>query len=135
MKSYNELIELETFEERKEYLYIGDAVGHTTFGSARWMNQRLYQSPAWKRIRRDVIIRDNGCDLGTDGCDLGTRNIMVHHINPISEEDIINANPSVFDMDNLISTCLSTHNYIHYGIKSDKLPLERTPNDTCPWRR
>ena len=135
MKYYDELIKLETFSERREYLYIGDHVAHTTFGNARWVNQRLYGSPEWKRTRDQIIIRDNGCDLGIEGCDLGRRNILVHHINPITEDDIVNMRPCVFDHNNLISTSLDTHNYIHFGIKLDKLSFDRAPNDTCPWKR
>lgn len=133
-KSYNELIELTTFQERLEYLYIGDMIGHETFGNARWLNQKFYKSSEWQRVRDAIIIRDLGCDLGVDGCYLRKRNILVHHINPITEEDIVNRNPVLFDPNNLICASLQSHNYIHYGTRMDKLPIERSKNDTCPWR-
>lgn len=120
---------------RLEYLYIGDQVAHETFGSARWLNQKLYTSREWLRKRDEIILRDNGCDLGVEGCELDGRNIMVHHINPITEEDLINMNPCVFDPENLISTSRKSHNYIHYGLKQELTPVDRSPNDTCPWRR
>lgn len=134
-KTYSELSSLETFDERLEYLYIGDKVGNQTFGNARWLNQKLYKSPEWQRTRDRVITRDLGCDLGVEGCELTSRNILIHHINPITEEDVINRNPCLFDMDNLIAVSLSTHNYIHYGTKQNEGYVERKPNDTCPWRR
>lgn len=135
MKHYSEVAKLPTFKERVEYLYIGDSIGHPTFANARWMNQRLYTSQKWRRIRNQVILRDNGCDLGIEGCNLGYRNILVHHINPITEEDIINDNPCIFDLDNLICCSKETHNYIHFGAKVESEYTERQPNDTCPWRR
>lgn len=134
-KTFSELMSLNTFDARLNYLYIGDKIGRETFGNSRWINQRLYKSYEWKRIRSQVIVRDNGFDLGFDGCGLSTSNILVHHINPITEEDIVNLKPCVFDMDNLISTSLSTHNFIHYGISLQSMPLERTINDTCPWKK
>lgn len=134
-KTYSELCKLETFEDRVNYLYIGDKVGKETFGQSRWINQMLYKSLEWRRKRNDVIARDNGCDLGVDGCGLSSNNVIVHHINPITEDDIINHRPCVFDMDNLISTSIQTHNFIHYGTVRVSLPIDRTPNDTCPWRK
>lgn len=134
-KTYSELIQFENYDERLEYLYIGDEVGHATFGSARWMNQRLYRSPEWKRVRDMVILRDQGCDLGVEGCDLASNRILIHHINPITEYDVINRSPCLFDMENLISVSHQSHNYIHFGNQVEELPMERTPNDTCPWRR
>lgn len=133
-KSYSELIKLETFEERADYLFIGDMVGNETFGNSRWLNQKLYKSSEWRRVRDEVIIRDNGCDLAIDGCGLTSRNIIVHHINPITEDDILNRHPILFDLDNLISTSHDTHNFIHYGTKIKEEYKERTPDDTCPWR-
>lgn len=133
-KSFSELSELDTFEERLEYLYIGDMIGHETFGNARWLNQRFYKSKEWRKARDTVIARDVGCDLGVEGCYLNNRNILVHHINPITEADVINRSPALFDPDNLICTSLKSHNYIHYGIKVESLPMERSKNDTCPWR-
>lgn len=133
-KSYQELIRLSTFDERKEYLYIGDMIGHKTFGSSRYLNQQFYKSPEWRHIRDNIIIRDGGCDLGVDGCGLSNKNILVHHINPITEDDIINRNPCLFDEDNLISSSLITHNFIHFGTSCQETYFERTPNDTCPWK-
>lgn len=135
MKTYSELIKFDNYNDRLEYLYIGDEVGHATFGNARWMNQRLYRSPEWKRVRDMVILRDGGCDLGVEGCDLANGRILIHHINPITEEDVIRRNPCLFDMENLISVSHDSHNYIHFGNKTEEIPLERSPNDTCPWRR
>lgn len=134
-KTYSELSKLDTFEERLEYLYIGDKVGNETFGNARWINQRLYTSPEWRRKRNEIILRDNGCDLGVEGCGLDVKNIIVHHINPITEEDIVNRNSCVFDSENLISTSRLTHNRVHYGTIVEELPFERSPNDTCPWKK
>lgn len=129
------MIKLDTFDERKDYLYIGDKVGRETFGQSRWINQLFYKSPEWRSKRNEIINRDQGCDLGVDGCGLSNKNILVHHINPITQEDIINRNPCIFDNDNLISSSKQTHNYIHYGSEIDELPMERTPNDTCPWKK
>lgn len=135
-KTYRELSRLETFEEKLEYLYIGDVIGGETFGNSRYLNQKLYTSPEWKRVRDIIIVRDNGCDLGVDGCDLQSRNIIIHHINPITEEDIVSRNPCLFDEDNLISTSRKSHNYIHFGLKSKEPEIiQRTANDTCPWRK
>lgn len=134
-KTFKQLSKLSTFEERLDYLYIGDKVGHETFGSSRWINQRFYTSQEWRRTRNEIILRDNGCDLGMDGCGLSSKNIIVHHINPITEEDIINRNSCVFDPENLISTSRKTHNHIHYGTLIDELPMERRANDTCPWKK
>lgn len=134
-KTYRELSRLETFEERINYLYIGDKVGRATFGQSRWLNQVLYKSQEWRHLRNRIISRDGGCDLGVEGCDLTNKNILVHHINPITEEDIINRNPCLFDEDNLISSSIQTHNFIHYGTSIESLPIERSPNDTSPWRK
>lgn len=134
-KRYSELVLIPSFIDRYEYLKIGGSVGYSTFGSHRYLNQMLYKCEDWKLTRRDVIIRDNGCDLGDpDHPILGM--ILVHHIEPITIDDIISRRPCVFDLDNLISTSLNTHNAIHYGDKN-LLPtnyVERTKNDTCPWR-
>ena len=116
-------------------MYIGDEIGHATFGSARWLNQRLYKSPEWKRARDFVILRDNGCDLGVEGCDLSSGRILIHHINPITEEDVILRRPCLFDPENLISVSHDSHNYIHFGNKIENILIERIPNDTCPWKR
>jgi len=134
-KTISELMRLNTYEERLEYLYIGDKVGNETFGNARWINQKLYKSQRWRNLRDKIILRDSGCDLGIDGCELTSRNILIHHINPITEDDIINFRYCVFDPENLISASLDSHNYIHYGTKIQSLPVERHQFDTCPWKR
>ena len=133
-KTFSELMKIDSFEDRLEYLYIGDKVGNETFGNARWINQRLYKSSRWLKKRDDIIIRDLGCDLGIEGCYLDRRNIIVHHINPITMDDIVNCNPCVFDEENLICVSRNSHLYIHYGTKQQTY-VERTKNDTCPWRK
>lgn len=135
IKTYSELIQLPTFEERYRYLQLNGAVGKETFGYDRYLNQILYNSSDWKRLRRDIIIRDNGCDLASEGFEIFGR-ILIHHINPITVEDIVNRNPIVFDPENLICTTHNTHLAIHYGDESLLItaPIERKPNDMCPWR-
>lgn len=136
MKTYSELISLDDYQDRLDYLYIGDRVGRETFGSDRWLNQSLYTSTEWRTLRRDIIIRDLGCDLGVEGCGLDKKDIIVHHINPITPDDIINKRACVFDPNNLISVSRKTHLFIHYGAVNEiPVVIERTPNDTCPWRR
>ena len=134
-KSYNELITIPTFEERFRYLKVYGVIGDQTFGYDRYLNQKLYTLSEWKRIRDKVILRDNGCDLGCEGFEIYGK-IIIHHINPITVEDIVTCNPCVFDLNNLISTSHNTHNAIHYG--DEKLlivaPIERKQYDTCPWR-
>lgn len=136
-RSYSELIEIPTFEERYEYLRIGGRVGEETFGFDRFLNQRFYKDPEWLATRAEIIVRDNGCDLGAPDREIpdGVR-ILVHHINPITIEDILQRNPKLFDPENLISTIKQTHDAIHYGDKGLLLadPIERSKNDTCPWR-
>ena len=134
-RCYSDLIRLKTFDERYEYLKLSAKIGEATFGYERYLNQIFYGSPEWKAFRRDVIIRDNGMDLGLDGYDIGDR-IEVHHINPITSEMIENNDPLLMDMENVICTSSKTHKAIHYGDKSllPKGPIERMPNDTFPWR-
>lgn len=135
-KSYTELSSLETFEERFKYLQIHGNVGQDTFGFTRYLNQNLYKSTEWKRVRSAVIVRDCGNDLGCNGKPIFGQ-ILVHHINPITQEDIINHSEKLFDMDNLICVSLETHNAIHYGDDSilQKYDYsERTPGDTCLWK-
>jgi len=136
IKTYSELIKLPTFEERYKYLRLNGEVGEETFGYDRYLNQMLYKSEEWKSCRREIIIRDNGCDLGCEGFDIHGR-ILIHHINPIIVDDVIKRNPKIFDPENLILTSLNTHNAIHYGDESLLIiaPIERTKDDTCPWRR
>lgn len=136
IKTYSELIQIPTFEERFEYLKLDGSVGEDTFGFDRWMNQIFYRSPEWKRIRDEVIIRDNGCDLAMPGHEIYGR-ILIHHMNPISVDDIERRTDLLLNPEYLISTLHRTHNAIHYGDKS-LLPqglIVRTPNDTCPWKR
>lgn len=134
MKSYSELSKLKTFEERYEYLRTNSTVGADTFGFNRYANQAFYRSPEWKKTRNKVITRDNGCDLGVDGYELNEK-ILIHHINPISMQQIIDRDPIIFDMDNLISVSHRTHNAIHYGDVDQipKGPVERKTGDTKLW--
>ena len=135
IRTYSEMITLKTYEERFDYLKIGGQVGQETFGYDRYLNQILYNTKQWKKFRREIIIRDNACDLACEGYEINYR-ILVHHINPITVEDIINRNPMIFDPENAITTTHRTHNAIHYGDKNLLMlqSMERTPNDTCPWR-
>lgn len=134
MKSYREMSRLETYAERFDYLKESGTVGQRTFGEERYLNQALYTSGDWKRIRRQVIVRDGGCDLGIPELRIKDR-IYIHHINPITAEDIINRNPAVLSLDNLVCCSKDTHDEIHFGVaKKEEQFIERTPNDTCPWR-
>ena len=136
IRTYRELSQLLTFEERYEYLKLSSIIGDKTFGFERYMNQEFYRSPEWKRVRREVILRDNGCDLGIEGREIVDR-IEIHHITPISLEDFENGSPLLLDLNNLICTSPSTHKAIHYGesnLITPSGPTIRRPNDTCPWR-
>lgn len=135
IRTYSELITLPTFMERYKYLRIGGTVGADTFGFDRYLNQAFYKSEEWKSIRRHVIIRDCGCDLGIEGREIHER-ILIHHINPISEEDILDRSDLLLNPEYLISTSHRTHNAIHYGDDSIliDMPLKRRKNDTCPWK-
>lgn len=134
-KRYSELITIPTYEERFQYLQLKGAVGKDTFGYDRYLNQILYNSPEWKRLRNRIIIRDNGRDLGCEGYEIYGR-ILIHHMNPITVDDIVSRDPIVFDPENLICVSHNTHNAIHYGDENLLImaPVERTKNDTCPWR-
>lgn len=135
-KSYSELCKLKTLVERYEYLRTYSKIGEETFGGQRMLNQMLYQkNELWKSVRRKIIIRDNGFDLGLEGYSIVGR-IIVHHINPLTKEQLLNFDPCIFDEENLISCSHNTHNAIHYGDKSllPQDPIERHPFDTCPWR-
>lgn len=136
IKKYSELIQIPTFIERYRYLKIGGQVGSETFGYDRYLNQILYRSSEWRRFRRDVILRDNGCDLACDGYEIVGK-ILIHHINPITVKDIKNRDIKILDPENVIAVSLNTHNAIHYGDESLLLSelLIRTPNDTCPWKQ
>lgn len=135
IRTYSELIQFDSFLDRFHYLKLDGQVGRDTFGFDRYLNQILYNSPEWNRARERVIIRDNGCDLGVDGREIH-KNIIVHHMNPITVEDVKNRNPVIFNPEFLITTMLRTHNAIHYGnpeaLASE--PIERRKNDTIPWR-
>ena len=137
MKTYSELIKLPTFEERYEYLRLGGTVGEFTFNGHRALNQALYMSSKWRAFRREVAIRDDGCDLACpDHRISGGTKLIIHHLNPLTIEDIANGSPSIFDMENVITTIMNTHQAIHYGDKSlliDK-PIVRCEGDTCLWR-
>lgn len=138
IKSYSELSQFNTFEERFEYLKLNGVVGKDTFGFDRVFNQMFYQrSEEWKAIRDFVIVRDNGCDLGVEGHEIYGQRILVHHLNPISLHDIEHSTDFLLNPEYLITTTHTTHNAIHYGNADllPKLPKERTKNDMCPWKR
>jgi hypothetical protein len=134
IKTYAQLKRLNTFDERFAFLRLKGLVGESTFGYDRYLNQMLYKSKRWINSRDSVIIRDGGCDLGIVGCEIFDK-IMVHHMNPITIEDIELNRDEVFDPEFLICTTMNTHNAIHFGNESKilKLPVVRTKNDTCPW--
>jgi len=135
-RRYSELIQLPTFEERFQYLQLKGVVGKETFGFDRYLNQSFYRSVAWKRVRDQVIIRDNGCDLGMEDRMIGNR-ILIHHMNPIKDKDIIDLTDILLNPEYLICVSHQTHNAIHYGDEGllVKAPIIRTKNDTCPWKR
>ena len=136
IKSYDELVQIPTFEERYEYLKLNGRIGEETFGFDRWLNQKFYQSDEWKRIRRDVILRDAGCDLGIKDREIVGR-IYIHHMNPITVDDIILHSDYLLDPMYLVCTSKLTHDAIHYGDESllQEDFKERKPYDTCPWRQ
>ena len=136
IKRYSELMLLPTFEERYKYLQLNGVIGDETFGFDRYINQMFYRSQEWKQVRDYVIVRDNGCDLGVKGHEIRGK-ILIHHMNPIGIKDIQQVNKFLLDPEYLITTMLSTHNAIHYGDESllVKDPIERSKNDTCPWKR
>lgn len=135
-KKYSELVRISDYLARYYYLRLGGDIGERTFGGKRKLNQDFYRTdPDWKRARRDAIIRDNGMDLGIDGRSIG-KYIIVHHINPVTDADILYRRPILFDPENLICVSRKTHEAIHYGDESLLMadPVERKPGDTCPWR-
>ena len=136
IRTYTELIQLKTFEERYEYLRLGGIVGQDTFGFDRYLNQRFYRSPEWKQIRRDVIIRDEGRDLAMEGYELD-KGIYVHHMNPITTKDLVDVTDWLLNPEYLVCVSKRTHDAIHFGDKSllPELPKERTLNDMCPWKQ
>lgn len=136
IKTYSELVRLETFEERFDYLKLSGVVGMDTFGFDRIFNQQFYSSKEWKRIRDKIIIRDYGCDLGIKGYEIFGQRIYIHHMNPISMKDIATQTEFLLNPEFLITVSHSTHNAIHYGGKEliTQEPIVRTKNDTCPWK-
>ena len=136
IRTYSELILLPTFEQRFRYLSLHGTVGKETFGFDRYVNQAFYASKEWKRIRDQVILRDNGCDLAVDGYAIFGK-ILIHHLNPVTVDDIAKQSEFLLNPEYLICTTHRTHNAIHYGDESllPSAPIERTRNDTCPWKR
>lgn len=137
IRTYSELIRFPTFEERYNYLKLDGEIGRETFGFERYLNQRFYRSKEWKALRDKIIVRDHGCDLGIVGYEISDK-IYIHHMNPITVDDIRNNTEYLMNPEFLISTTHNTHNAIHYG-NSDLLDVgvfaERSKNDTCPWRQ
>ena len=136
IKTYSELITIPTFEERYEYLRLNGRVGEETFGFDRYLNQVFYKSKEWRSIRDYVIARDNGCDLGMEGYEIFGQ-ILIHHMNPITKEDILERKDVLLNPEYLITTVKNTHDAIHYGDGNLLVtaPIERRKNDTCPWRK
>ena len=141
IRNYTELARLPTFEERFQYLKLNGQVGRDTFGFDRVFNQRFYRSEEWKRIRNYIIVRDTGnqnacCDLGVPGYEIGER-ILIHHMNPITLDDITESSEFLLNPEYLIAVSHTTHNAIHYGgdAKIYSQPVNRHPNDTCPWKK
>ena len=136
IKTYSELVKLNSFEERYKYLKLEGKVGEDTFGFDRYLNQIFYKTDEWKSVRDYVISRDNGCDLGMSDREIKFGKILIHHMNPITKEDILNRSDILLNPEYLITTTKNTHDAIHYG--SDDLlyqdPVERYENDTCPWK-
>lgn len=135
IRTYSELILLPTFEERFKYLQLNGRVGDDTFGFDRYINQNFYRSAEWKRIRDQVIMRDNGCDLALKGYEIYGR-ILIHHMNPITAKDVELSTEYLINPEYLICVTHNTHNAIHYGDEKliNKGPVVRTKNDTCPWK-
>lgn len=136
IRTYSELSKFSTFEDRYQYLRLDGTVGEETFGFDRYLNQIFYRSKQWKSIRDYIIIRDNGCDLGVEGYDIRSR-IIVHHMNPITIKDLEKESEFLLNPEFLICTTHNTHQAIHYGDENllIKMPVERTKNDTCPWKK
>lgn len=137
IRTYSELITLETFEERFLYLKLDGSIGEDTFGFDRYLNQLFYRSPEWKQVRNFVITRDMGCDLAIPDHEIINQQILIHHMNPLTKEDIINKSDYLLNPEYLICTTKKTHNAIHYGderILDPIVLIVRTKNDQCPWR-
>lgn len=133
-RHYRELLRLDTFEQRYEYLRLEGQVGEPTFGYDRWMNQQFYKSREWRQLRQFVIVRDDGCDLGMEGREISERPI-IHHMNPMTAADLSQSDPDILNPDYLITTCHQTHNAIHYGDESllPRIFVDRSPGDTKLW--
>lgn len=147
-KSYQEMLEFDGFEDRLKYLMIGGTVGALTFGSKRWVNQKFYTSTEWRNFRKEIILRDNGCDMALPNYEIypyrrkgslrGYNGIILHHINPCSLDDFNCSVDKLFDPNNIVCVSYKTHQMIHYGLELDAdyiLEKERAPNDTCLWKR
>lgn len=136
IRTYSELSKLTSFKDRFKYLQLDGAVGEATFGFDRYLNQLFYRSQRWKKIRDEVIVRDCGCDLGIEGYEI-YKYAMIHHMNPITVKDIQEESDYLLNPEYLITTTQRTHNAIHYGNEGllITMPVERTKNDTCPWRQ
>jgi len=137
IRTYTELSQLPTFRERYRYLQLSGTVCEETFGFDRYCNQRFYHSSEWRHVRDLVILRDNGCDLGIEGLEIYGR-VLIHHMNPVSLRDLTFGSEYLLNLEYLICVSHETHNAIHYGdekLLMDKAPVERIPNDTCPWRQ
>lgn len=136
IRTYSELIQLPTFKERFGYLKLSGSVGKATFGYDRYLNQKFYKSTEWKRLRDEIIVRDNGCEMGLDDYEIRGK-IFIHHMNPIIDDDIINVSDYLMNPEYLICVSHDVHNAIHYGnedIIRVKDYTPRRPNDTCPWK-
>jgi hypothetical protein len=134
IRTYTDMVQFDTLEDRFEYLALRSSVGMATFGFDRWLNQQFYSSRIWKQVRNKVIVRDEGCDLGVDGYEIHSR-VIIHHMNPIDAQQLVDGDESVFDPEFLICTTHNTHNAIHYGDRS-LLPKEHKPRrmgDTKLW--
>lgn len=136
-RSYSELSNIQSYKERYLYLQIHNSVADETFYGSRYLNQKLYSSKEWKDFRTRVIVRDNGCDMGMpDDAYQIHGDIYIHHLNPLTKEQILNRDKCIFDLDNAVCVSFKTHQAIHYGsFESIEPKLERSMNDTCPWRR
>lgn len=134
IRTYSDLRRIETLEDRFRYLKLRGEVGSVTFGFDRYLNQRFYTSSQWKQVRNHVIVRDRGCDLGVDGYEIHDR-IYIHHMNPMTVDDLVEDDSKIIDPEFLIAVTLRTHNAVHYGDESGlpKPPIERRPGDTKLW--
>lgn len=136
IRTYSELISIPSYLERYNYVKLGGVVGKETFGYSRYLNQILYNSPEWKRFRRDMVLRDNGFDLAHEDYMIGG-SIYLHHLNPITIQDVLDRHPMIFDPENVVCVSFDTHQAIHYSDESllNLGLVERRPYDTCPWRQ